>query len=129
MHKRIIKYEDFNGEQREEHFYFNLSKSEVTKMELSTEGGLKEKVESLVRSRNGEEIMKILEGIILGSYGVKSPDGRNFMKSQQISDDFKSTPAYDILFFELVTDAEKSAAFIQAILPKDMTSNPPPTQK
>jgi hypothetical protein len=129
MHKRIIKYKDFNDEEREEYFYFNLSKSEVTKMELSTEGGLKEKVESLVRSRKGEEIMNILEGIILGSYGIKSPDGRNFMKSQQISDDFKSTPAYDILFFELVTDAEKSAAFIQAILPKDMTSNQPPTPK
>lgn len=129
MLKKTIEYTDFDGEKRKEDFYFNLTKSEVTVMELSTEGGLKKRIESLIQSRNGEEIMKILENIILGSHGIKSPDGRKFTKSKEISEDFKSTPAYDILFFELVTDAEKAAAFVEGILPKDMDQNKPPIGK
>ena len=35
MLKKTIKYTDYNGQQREEDFYFNLNKAELAEMEMS----------------------------------------------------------------------------------------------
>ena len=36
MVKKTIKYSDYNGNEIEEDFYFNLSKVELLEMEMST---------------------------------------------------------------------------------------------
>lgn len=118
MLKRTITYKDWNDVERTEDFYFNLTKTEVTEMELSTEGGLVEKIHRIVARQDGTEIMKVFEDVLLRSYGQKSPDGRRFMKSDELSREFSETPAYDVLFMELVTDPEKAAAFINGIVPQ-----------
>ena len=117
MLKKNIKYTDFNGEEQDKDFFFNITKTEVSKLELSTKGGLKQKIERIVSDKDGEAIIKILDEIIMLAYGEKSIDGR-FVKSPELSKAFFETVAYDNLFMELVTDAEKAAAFIEAILPK-----------
>ena len=117
MLKKTITYTDYNGVERTEDFYFNLTKSELVEMELSTEGGLMSKLERLSGDPDGVEIMKIFKDIILKSYGEKSPDGKRFIKSEEISEAFSQTEAYNTLFMELVTDAEKAAEFAEAIIP------------
>ena len=47
MLKKTIKYTDYDGNEREEDFYFNLSKAEVTEMELSKEGGMSEYIKKI----------------------------------------------------------------------------------
>lgn len=118
MLKRTIKFTDFDGVEREEDFYFNLTKSELIKLEASEEGGLQAKLERITKSPNGKEIMAYFNQIIMESYGEKSEDGRRFVKSPEISKAFSETPAYDELFMELVTDADKAAAFVNGIIPK-----------
>ena len=117
MLKKTITYTDYNDVERTEDFYFNLTKSELVEMELSTEGGLMSKLERLSGDPDGVEIMKIFKDIILKSYGEKSSDGKRFIKSEEISEAFSQTEAYNILFMELVTDAEKAAEFAEAIIP------------
>jgi hypothetical protein len=117
MLKKTIKYVDFNNVERTEDFYFNLNKSEIQVMEMSTEGGLVEKINRIVAHIDGAEIMKIFQEVIFKAYGEKSPDGRQFVKSEALSIAFSQTPAYDILFQELVTNPEKAAEFINAITP------------
>lgn len=117
MLKKTIKYVDYNGVERTEDFYFNLTKSELVEMEVSTEGGLMSKLERLSGDPDGVEIMRIFKDIILKSYGEKSSDGKRFIKSEEISRDFSQTEAYNTLFMELVTDAEKAAEFAEAIIP------------
>lgn len=117
MLKKTITYTDYNGVERTEDFYFNLTKSELVEMELSTEGGLMSKLERLSGDPDGVEIMKIFKDIILKSYGEKSSDGKRFIKSEEISEAFSQTEAYNTLFMELVTDAEKAAEFAEAIIP------------
>lgn len=117
MLKKTITYTDYNGVERTEDFYFNLNKSELVEMELSTEGGLMSKLERLSGDPDGVEIMKIFKDIILKSYGEKSSDGKRFIKSEEISEAFSQTEAYNTLFMELVTDAEKAAEFAEAIIP------------
>lgn len=120
MLKKTIKYTDFDGVQREESVYFNLTKSELTEMELSATGGLTKMIEKIVETQDGTRIIAIFKELILKAYGEKSPDGRRFIKSKELSEAFSQTPMYDILFMELATDADKASDFIKAVIPADI---------
>ena len=118
MLKKTITYEDYNGVTRTEDFYFNLSKAEIAEMELSTTGGMAEMIRKIIDSQDTPSIVKIFKNILFKAYGEKSPDGRRFMKSEEISTAFSQTEAYSQLFMELATDADKAAAFINGIVPE-----------
>lgn len=124
MLKKTITYTDFNDNERTEDFYFNLTKSEVMEMEMTTTGGLAEKITKLIAAQDTPSIIKIFKDLILDSYGEKSPDGKRFMKSKEITDSFVQTEAYSILFMELATDAEAATKFVNGITP---TVNKPMT--
>ena len=120
MIKKTIEYTDYNGVERKEDFFFNLTKAEVMEMEMSTAGGLAEMIQRIVAAQDQVAIIKVFKDLILKAYGVKSPDGKRFMKSQEIATSFAETEAYSILFMELATDADKASAFINGIVPADM---------
>lgn len=118
-----IKYTDYNDVEREEEFYFNLNKAEVMEW-LTTSGNytLDKVIGKLVRSENSKDIMGIFTDLIYRAYGEKSLDGRRFIKSKEIKDNFIETEAYSELFMELISDPKKSADFFTAIMPKDIGS-------
>jgi hypothetical protein len=118
MLKKSIAYTDYDGNERSEDFYFNLSKAEVMEMELGTSGGLAKMLQKIVDDQNGERIVEIFKDVILRSYGEKSPDGRRFVKSPELSAAFSQTEAYSILFMELAQDAEAAAVFVNGIVPQ-----------
>ena len=118
MFKKTIKYTDFDGNEREETFYFNLTEAEVTKMELGASGGYSNMLRRIIASQDSAEIMKTFEQFIIDSYGEKSADGREFVKSPEITQKFMSTEAYSKLFIELCTDTNAAAEFANGVLPK-----------
>ena len=120
MLKKTITYTDYNGSERTEDFYFNLSKAEVMEMEMSTSGGLAEMITRIVAAQDAPAIIKIFKELVLKAYGEKSPDGKRFIKSEDIATAFSQTEAYSQLFMELATDADAAAAFVNGIVPKDM---------
>ena len=117
MLKKTITYTDYNGNERTEDFYFNLSKAEITEMEMGVSGGLVEMINRIVAAQDAPEIIKIFKKLILKSYGVKGPDGKQFIKSEELSTAFSQTEAYSDLFMELATNAEKAAEFVNGIVP------------
>ena len=117
MIKKTITYTDWNGLDRTEDFYFNLSRAEIAEMELSTSGGFAEMINKVVAAQDAPSIIKIFKDLILKSYGEKSPDGKRFIKSAELSEAFSQTEAYSVLFMELATNAEAAAAFINGIIP------------
>ena len=119
MLKKTIKYTDYNGVERTEDFWFNLSKAEIMEMELSTTGGLAELIQKIVKEQDAPAIIKIFKDLVLKSYGEKSPDGKRFIKSEEISLAFSQTEAYSNLFMELATDADEAAKFVNGIIPAD----------
>jgi hypothetical protein len=116
MLKKTITYTDLNGVDRTEDFYFNLSKPEIVKMQTSVKGGYDVQLKSLAANLNGALIMDFFEDLITKAYGEKSEDGKRFMKSEEISRSFMETPAYEVLFEELVTDDKAAAEFVNAIM-------------
>lgn len=123
MLKKTMTYKNYDGEDITEDFYFNLTKAELIDMELSTEGGLKTKLEKIVASRNVPEIIKMFKEIVLKAYGQKSADGKRFIKNAQLTEEFTQTEAYSELFMELATDDKAAAAFINAVLPQQQEAN------
>ena len=119
MLKKTIKYTDYNGVERTEDFWFNLSKAEIMEMELSTTGGLAELIQKIVKEQDAPAIIKIFKDLILKAYGEKSPDGKRFIKSDEIALAFSQTEAYSNLFMELATDADAAAKFLNSIIPAD----------
>lgn len=124
MLKKTITYTDYNGVQRTEDFYFNLTKAELMEMEMSTNGGFAEMVTKIVNSQDAPAIIKIFKDLVLKAYGEKTADGKRFVKSPEISEAFSQTEAYSILFMELATDADAATKFVNGIVPADInTSN------
>lgn len=122
MLKKTIKYVDYNDQEREEDHYFNISKAELAMMDASKAGGLKQHLERIIQLQDSVAIMETFREIIRMAYGEKSPDGRRFIKSDEIFTAFEQTEAYSELIMELLGDANKASAFINAILPKDVVN-------
>lgn len=118
MIKKTISYTDFDGNQKAEDFYFNLTKAELFKLEVTAEGNsLHEYLQKVVEANSGKKIIEVFELILKSAYGVRSEDGKRFMKSDQLFKEFQETEAYSEFFIELVTDADKAAKFVNGLIP------------
>ena len=113
-----IAYTDYDGNERKEKFYFHLTQAELTEMNMSTEGGLEKMIDKIIAERDNKRLITLFKDIILKSYGEKSPDGKRFIKNQELRDSFAQTEAYSQLFMELATDADAAAAFVNGIVPQ-----------
>ena len=122
MLKKTITYTDYDGNQRTEDFYFNLTKAELTNMFNSVSGGLEKYLTRIVAAQDGPALMNAIRDIVKASYGEKSLDGRRFMKSDEIFKNFEETEAYSVFFMELMGDDEAALNFIISVLPQDMQS-------
>lgn len=120
MLKKTITYTDYNGTERTEDFYFNLTKAELMEMEMGTTGGLAESIKNIVSAQDAPKIIKIFKELILKAYGEKSADGKRFVKSDELATAFSHTEAYSQLFMELASDADAASAFINGIIPGDL---------
>ena len=117
MLKRTFTYVDYDGNERNDTWFFGLSEAEVAKIQLGTYVGLEALLKQLMDNKNGLELVEILDQIIMTSVGQKSLDGRQFIKNQQLRDEFRQTDSYNQLFMEIATDEAKAAEFFNAITP------------
>lgn len=120
MYKMGRTYEDFDGNQRTEDFYFNLTKAEVTELETSMNGGLSTLLEKIVKENDQQKIIEYFKKMVLMAYGEKSLDGRIFLKNDKIREEFACSAAYSDIFMELATNADVAAEFVNGIIPKDL---------
>ena len=120
MLKKIITYIDYNGVERTEPFYFNLSKAELMEMELGVTGGMTEMLNKIINAKDGPSLMKTFKEMIMKSYGIKSDDGKRLIKSEELSIAFTQTEAYSVLFMELITDDKAAADFVNGIIPNEI---------
>lgn len=124
MLTKTIKYTDYNGEEREEKFLFNLSKAELMEMELGTTGGMVETLKKIIETKDTPSLVKIFKDLILKSYGEKSADGKRFIKidneGNPLSIGFSQTEAYSNLFMELATNSVSAIEFVKGIIPNDI---------
>ena len=121
MLKKTMTFTDYNGTERTEDFYFNLNQAELTKMEMSINGGLTEMIKRVVAAQDAPAIIEIFEDLIQKSFGVKTLDGRGFIKRKEDLEAFMATEAYSNLFMELATDSDAASKFVNGIVPAKMS--------
>lgn len=127
MISKTFTYVDYNGEERTETAYFNLSKAEILEMEMSVDGGFTAMIDRIVEAKDAPSVVKVFKDLILRSYGIKSPDGRRFIKNQQLRDEFEQTEMFSELFMELSLNDKKASEFVNGLIPKDMANKIPAT--
>lgn len=115
-----VKYVDYDGNQREEDHYFNISRAELLELEMSVGGGLDAKIKRLGQTLEGPEVMKLFKDIISLAYGIKTLDGKRIEKSEKITKEFMETEAYSEILMRLLQDPDYAAAFIKDIIPKNI---------
>lgn len=120
MLKKTISYTDYDGNERTEDFYFNLTKAELLEMALSTAGGLDKYIQKIAQTQDTVKLIELFKDIIIRSYGVKSDDGKRFIKNKEVTEEFIQTEAYSDLFMSLATDDNAAADFINGIIPKEL---------
>ncbi len=119
MYRWQHKYTDYNGNEREETFYFNFSKGELIDLEWRTPGGLEQYMKNIMSMMDGQKLADMFKMLIDKSYGVKGPDGREFIKSEEVLNHFKFTEAYSDLYILLATDSNAASEFVNGIFPKE----------
>lgn len=118
MLKKTITYTDYDGLERTEEFRFNLTKAELVDMELTTAGTFSETMKRIIAEKDIIRIAKLFKELLLKSYGVKSDDGKRFIKSQELSEAFSQTESYSDLYIELLSNPEEAAKFFAEVAPK-----------
>jgi hypothetical protein len=120
--KKTITYQDLDGNSVTEDFYFNLTKAELAEMELAEEGGMRSRLEALLEEEDRKKIIGAFKMLISATVGRRSEDGRRFIKSEEITNEFMQTEAYSVLFMELMTDTDSVVAFAQGVMPADLVA-------
>lgn len=118
------KYIDFNGNERNDDFYFNLTKAEIVELSCSEEVDISKPLDEY---DNTKESIKLFKTLLIMAYGVRTEDGK-FIKNQKLRDDFIQSAAYSEIFMNIVTNTDKASAFFEGVLPKLDNNSPIPPQ-
>lgn len=142
MIKRVIKYKDFDGNNRVEDAYFNLTKSEMIEFALDLPENVSDSVSDNPKDMDVKEAASKISGVlgkkgaynfikdlILKSYGVRKDDGRRFAKVDEngrpLSIEFAQTMAFESIMEEFRTNDIEAAKFIQTLIPADIAEKMP----
>lgn len=120
MIKRTVTYEDYNGEKRTESFYFHYTEAEILDMEMSEEGSFADRIQRIIDAKDKTALMKLIKKFVIDAYGVKSEDGKRFMKNEEVKAAFLECPAYSDIFMDMVTNDEIAAEFVNGVIPNTM---------
>lgn len=121
MLKRDIKYTDFDGNEVTETFYFNISKHEIIELEVGHQGGMEEFLKKMVKLNDQKALFAEFKRLILLSVGQKSPDGKRFVKTEELKQEFEQSAAFDELIMEFFMSEDAAANFVRGVLPSDVS--------
>jgi hypothetical protein len=125
MLKYDVTYNDFEGKERTESFYFNLMEPEIVELEAeyASSGGLENFLKNIDPQNRPKEVVDLFKTMLLNAYGEKSADGRFFLKKKEVVENFSQSAAYGALFMELLQDQDKAAAFFTGLITQTVPSS------
>lgn len=129
MLKKTITYTDYDGMERTEDFWFNLNKTELTKLDAELPGGVLGVLRKIIDKKDRKALVDFIETLILRSYGEKTLDGKRFVKTPEMAEEFMQTPAYDELFMSILSDTDSQTSFINGVIPQSMAKEIEQTDK
>ena len=108
MLKQQVKYEDFDGNTQTETLYFNLNRMELISFQKRYGSeNMENYINKLIEEKQIEPMYDLLNDFVLTAYGIKSEDGKRFIKNDQIREEFKQSLAYEALIEDFHDDSRK----------------------
>lgn len=123
MIKETLTYTDYSGTKREEDFFFNLTQVEWIRVSAKCGGDIRAFVAKCVRENDLSSMLEFIETLVQTAYGEKSPDGRRFIKNDEVLESFIRTEAYNDFVISLFTDANKATNFFNRLVPKELPAD------
>lgn len=111
-----VTYKDFNGREVQDTVYFNLTPAELLELNI------RDDLEAVGKSGDSNKIMDTFKRILKAAYGVRTPGGAQFVKTENDWAVFSSGEAYSQIFIQLVTDADYAVAFIRELIPANLAA-------
>lgn len=102
MVAKKITYTDFTGKEITEVFYFNLTQVELAEMNLNIDGGFDQLSDRFKQKPDAAQMVDIFKALMHKAVLEKTPDGKRYVKSKEISDSFVASDAYSQLFIEMI---------------------------
>jgi hypothetical protein len=134
MLKKTITYKDFDGNSCTEDLYFNMTRVELTEFAFDMPDDITKNINDpkdmdveaagvkIAEKLGSKGIFQFVKDLVHKAYGVRSEDGKRFIKSKQLSEEFSQTMAYDEFMMDLFSDDKKAADFVNAIVPAEMAN-------
>jgi hypothetical protein len=121
---KTLTFKNFLGEQETSDFYFNMSEGELTLMQVRAidqkHESFTDKLDKIAKGLQGAALADVIEELVLKSYGVKSTDGKLFVKNPQILESFTASGAYSVLITELFSIEGSLTEFVNGVVPDDL---------
>lgn len=121
MYAKELSYKDYDGETCVETFLFHLNEVELVDLEVgSGPKGMLDYLQRIQKAKDKAGAIDFIKKLIRMSYGIKSDDGKKFMKSDRIWEEFSASAAYPALFMTLMSSEIEMEAFVNGIVPADV---------
>ena len=105
MLKQKVKYLDFDDVEQNETLYFNLNRMELIALQSRYgKDDMAKYIEKVVAEEDYQKMYELLKDIVLTSYGVRSEDGKRFVKNEKIREEFETSLAYEALIEDFHDD-------------------------
>lgn len=121
MLKQTIKFRDFNGVERTEDLYFNLTEWELTDMQADSEHGIQKDMQDAIAAKDLRLLLDFVKMLVHAAYGERDRDGIHFNKSPEITQRFINSAMYSPLLLSLFEEeGKRTEAFITGLMPADL---------
>ena len=108
MLKQQVTDEDFDGNTQSETLYFNLNRMELISFQKRYGSeNMENYINKLIEEKQIEPMYDLLNDFVLTAYGVRSEDGKRFIKNDEIREEFKQSLAYEALIEDFHDDSRK----------------------
>lgn len=124
MIQREITWTNFADEEVSKTYYFHITKAEAVEEFLGFAKGsnvndFETILKEIIASRDNKKIIGHFKTLLIASVGLRSADGRQFIKDEEITKEFKYSGAMDELLMWMFQNADGAAEFILGMFPKE----------
>lgn len=118
--KRTITFNDIDGHEVTEEWYFDLGVTDVMDMDIVHEhpDDVAEYVMSIMKNRKTKELLQLWRELLMRAVGKRV--GNRLVKGDDIMVEFRHGGAFEKLFAELIEDPKAGADFFNAIFPANI---------
>lgn len=116
--KKNIRFTDLDDNVVEEEWYFKLDQTDVIELDFIHSENVSEYFDKIMKEKNTREMLRVYKEMIFRSVGKRV--NNRLVKSDAITEEFRSSGAYNQFFAELMESDDGGVTFFMSIMPANV---------